>query len=650
VSGLLWLALKGLRRNPRRTATTACALAAAAAGGLLFYGFTRNTYWGLSESFARAGNGHIQIAAADWFDSPDPETHRVPAQTLRDLQAALVAEADLAALLAGQTVRRHITGMLVNGERSGVFLGVGTDPAMEGVLSPLVKPVSGRALVEAPADAVLLGEPLGQRLGVSPGDLVTLLVATDQGMTNAMDLEVAGLTRTGAAELDRTLATLPLITTLDLVVGESADLLVVALGETEQTDDALAVVKRVLERPEYSGLAARPWYQQARYYIAVRALYDRIFGIFQMLMVLVTVLSMSHAIAAVVAERRSEIALLRVIGLRQRRVVTLFVVEGAILGLLGALGGAGLASVVAVIVEAAGGIPMPPPPGFTVGYAALFHFDALGYAVVLPLTVAAAMIASAVPAWRASRGALSRALMGAIALLVVLPAQATGPAEATGPVEASGAGEGAALLAAADAARATPPGQICALDVVITDAGGTVGWRVDVAGDRALARSTTLPAARAQAVLRDGDETWFQTAAMRGPMKVRPGMRVLGQVAVADLLAPRLAETWTPTAVQPGDPTTVAVTGEGGAAELDFGPAGALVAGRFFAPSGRLLRSASWRAVESGGFQVEIVGAGGKRSVVEIGAPVCAPGAWEFEAASLSALLGELASEPSGDR
>lgn len=103
--------------------------------------------------------------------------------------------------------------------------------------------------------------------------------------------------------------------------------------------------------------------------------------------------------------------MLRVVGLRRRDVAALFVVEGALLGVLGCVGGAGLAMVASMAVAAMGGIPMPPPPGFSMGYAAQIRVDAVGLAVVLSATFGASVLASAIPAWRATRGALSGGLM-----------------------------------------------------------------------------------------------------------------------------------------------------------------------------------------------------------------------------------------------
>ncbi len=626
---VLWLAATGLRRSPLRTLLTAGALANAVAGGLLFYGFTRHTYWGLAEVFARAGNGHVQVADASWFDAPAPEEHRTPVETLEAARRALEADPELRPLLLTSVIRRHLTGMLTDGDRSGVFLGVGTQPEVEADLAPLSKPVAGRTLagMEHPG-AVLLGKPLAARLGVGPGDLVTAMVTTDQGMTNAMDLEVAGLTRTGSLELDATIASMPLSSALALTDADQADLLVLALHDTSRTDQALAATQRVLEAADIQGLEARPWKERAAYYIAVKALYDRIFGIFQVLMVLVVVLSLTQAVAAVVTERRSEIALLRVVGLRRRQVVGCFVAEGAMLGLLGCGLGVLGAWAVAWIVQQAGGIPMPPPPGYTVGYAAQFVFDALGYAIVLPATVLAAIVASAVPSSRAARGALSRTLAG-LGLLVAMGLAAR-------PAHADELADAQALLAGSDAQRAVPSDQLCRVDVEIQDPKTTVGWRLMLLGDHTLAVTTTLDPGKRQAVLQQDGTTWYQTEAMRRPLQVSPRQRIQGQVAVAELLAPRLEASWTPTGLADGELTTVQVTAipggpsAYGSAELDFDTLGFLVQARYFAASGKLVRTADWRWSEGAltGVEVGDPVRPDRFTTVWTQRPVCEPGEW----------------------
>jgi putative ABC transport system permease protein len=616
IAETLRLAWINLVKSPRRTILTAGALANAVVGGLLFYGFTRHTYWGLAESFARGGNGHLQVADADWFDAATPEAHRVGRARLDAARAALHADAELGPWIEASTLRRQVMGMLNAGGRTGVFIGVGTDPAAESVLAPMSTPGSangsaGRALVAGDTGVAILGTTLAARLALDPGGFATALVTTDKGMTNAMDLEVVGTARSGLDDLDRTLATLPLETALALVDGDGVDVLSIALRDTADTDRAVARARTILAtHPE---LAVLPWYERADYYQAVRGLYDRIFGVFEALMALVTVLSLSHAVAAVVAERRHEIAMLRVIGLRRAQVAGLFVVEGALLGALGCVGGVVLSAAIAALTERLGGIPMPPPPGFTIGYAAMFRIDALGYAIVLPVTLLASVLASALPAWRATRGELSRGLAGLVVLLALLGVPSAAHAEDPA---------GRAALARAEAAGALPAGR-CVVDLTVHDAAGETRWRVASTGREAIVVSTSLPEGRRQAVLQSGPDTWFQTEAMRSPMKVTPAQRVTGQLSAGDLLSPRLVDTWEAVTVRGA---VVEVMGRAGApwprAELELDGAGRLLAGRFFAPSGKQVRAARWvwDGARLTALEVEDTTA---KSRVDLGAPRC---------------------------
>lgn len=583
----LRMAWRSLMRNPRRTILTAMALANAVAGGLLFYGFTRDTFWGLAETFARGGNGHVQIADATWFDDPAPELHRVPRATLTKLQSALSADPEIGPALAGLSIRRQVAGLLVAGDRSGIFLGTGTDPAAEPAIAPLAHAIAGSDLDNSHPEGVTLGAPLAARLGVGPGSVVTALVTTDDGLTNAMDLHVAGISRTGSEDLDRTAVALPLDTALSLVDGANADVLVLALHETGDTDRILASMQGILADPAFNGLAARPWYVRARYYVAVHALYDRIFAVFEGLMALVTVLSLSHAVSAVVAERRTEIAMLRVVGLRRRDVAGIFVAEGMLVGVLGCILGVLVAFGIAFATTQLGGISMPPPPGFTVGYAAHFRIDMLGYAIVLPISLAATVIASVVPAVRASRGALSRALAGLLILVIAFPAHAS---------------------------------DRCRLDVSVHEGPNALDWRIAAEGSNTLAVTTNRGIGKRQAVLRRGRDTWFQTEKMAHPLKVGLSQRVDGQLSLADIVDPRQLAGWDTLSVN-GETTSALARADSGlpyhTAEFDR-TNGLIRAARFYGPSGSLVRGTAYRYEGERLLEVVVTDAAHPHSPIEL--------------------------------
>ena len=130
---LLWLATRNLASAPRRTVLMSLGLGIAVAVALLFFGFTRDTYAALAEVFARSGQGHLQVADAEWFDSVEPELHRTPMSTLREAEGVLTE--GLGERVVASSLRREFTGMVTAGGRSGVVLGVGTQPEAEALLA-----------------------------------------------------------------------------------------------------------------------------------------------------------------------------------------------------------------------------------------------------------------------------------------------------------------------------------------------------------------------------------------------------------------------------------------------------------------------------------------------------------------------------------
>jgi hypothetical protein len=118
----------------------------------------------------------------------------------------------------------------------------------------------------------------------------------------------------------------------------------------------------------------KTWRDLAVFYQAVRALYNRIFGILGLIMVVIVAFAMSNTLGMAVVERTREIGTLRAIGTQPGEVVRNFVLEGAAIGAAGAVIGMLLAGATTLALLFAG-IEMPPPPGRSVGYPLLLSFS-----------------------------------------------------------------------------------------------------------------------------------------------------------------------------------------------------------------------------------------------------------------------------------
>jgi putative ABC transport system permease protein len=134
----------------------------------------------------------------------------------------------------------------------------------------------------------------------------------------------------------------------------------------------------------------------------VRALFSRIFNTLTVIVSVIVVLGIANTMTMAVFERTREIGTIMALGARRRRVVGMFVVEGAFLGVVGGLLGLAVGVVLARAISAYG-IQMPPPPGSTRGFVAEILLVPEIFARAFVLSVATAIASSLYPAWRASR-------------------------------------------------------------------------------------------------------------------------------------------------------------------------------------------------------------------------------------------------------
>jgi putative ABC transport system permease protein len=180
---------------------------------------------------------------------------------------------------------------------------------------------------------------------------------------------------------------------------------VVYLDETSNTRR----VVRTLEERLGKGLQVIPWYEAADFYNKTVTLFSRQVLVMKIIIALVVILSISNTMMMNVMERTDEIATAMALGLRRRRVLSRFVIEGVLIGLVGGVIGVGLGYLLAIGISEVG-IPMPPPPGMARGFVGQILVTTSLVWNALLLAGATALIASLYPAWKASRMVIAEAL------------------------------------------------------------------------------------------------------------------------------------------------------------------------------------------------------------------------------------------------
>lgn len=401
----LWFSLKNVRRNGRRALITLLIAAVGMTGLLAAGGFAQYTYAALKEAAAR-DSGHLLLAHHDFFEGEEDAPLQHGLADPGGLQAELLRDPRVKAALP----RLQLSGLLSNGDTSAIFVGTGVDAAGEfKVRGPFLtftegQPLSPAAPAPGELPEILIGTELARTLRAAPGAVLTLMSTTVDGALNAQDVRVRGVYTVGVPDLDKRAVLVHLATAQKLLLTDKASTLSVYLRSMADLD---AVRSELAAR--HPALAIHTWLQEAFYYLSVKALYDRIFGLLGVIIVVLVLFAISNTIGMAVVERTREIGTFRALGAVPGLITGNFVLEGLLVGLGGALLGAAMAWALGVSVDVFH-VQMPPPPGRSVGYP--LHLD-LTAGLFLQAGIAVAL-AAALAAWTASRRAAGRPIVGAL--------------------------------------------------------------------------------------------------------------------------------------------------------------------------------------------------------------------------------------------
>ncbi len=405
-TSLKWLSLafKNVLRNKRRAVVTILISAIGVTAILVGGGFANFTYQGLREMAARE-SGHLIMAQQDYFSKEEDTPMQYGMDNYQKIAQALNEDRQIRYVLP----RIEFNGLVSNGEKSSIFIGTGVDPAGEfKVKGPFLTMVEGTVLSRretADDPRVVIGKKMAESMNVSSGDVLTLLGTTTEGGLNALDVTVQGVMTTGVPELDRRALYVNVRTAQELMQTDRVSTLSVYLRNTSDTDQYLQKLSS-----QYTDNAWQTWLQKAFYYLGVKGIYDRIFGLLGVVILVMVFFSISNTVSMSVLERTREIGTLRAMGTHQWEVTRGFTYEGLVIGFIGSLCGALLALLVSVLFHVLE-LQMPPPPGRSDSYPLAIDIPLQLYGVAVLVSIVVCMLA----AWLSARKASAKSIVEALA-------------------------------------------------------------------------------------------------------------------------------------------------------------------------------------------------------------------------------------------
>lgn len=198
---------------------------------------------------------------------------------------------------------------------------------------------------------VLVGAELAKRTGLGVGDEAEIIAIASQGPSASSTrrlVRIAGMFRTGLFEYDSTWVYLPLAAAEEFAAGQhTVSVISVQVADIYEVKNVSSRIREILG----DGYTIVDWQEANRPLFTALELERRIGMIIIALIILIAALNITTTLILVVMERRKHIAILNAMGATRASIMTIFVIEGAVVGLAGAALGVLLGVIATLVVN-----------------------------------------------------------------------------------------------------------------------------------------------------------------------------------------------------------------------------------------------------------------------------------------------------------
>jgi putative ABC transport system permease protein len=412
---LLKIAFRNLLRNVRRSAMTGSAVAAGALAMLLFGGFVSYIFAGLETNNVQR-IGHLTVFRQGYFllGSGNPAAYGI--DKYQDVMKRIEHDPVVGPMIRVITPTQSLVGIAGNfsGEvdASKTFLGVGVIPSDREQMRQWDEFGAGRPytpdsrMSDGDPSRGLIGVGLARVLGLCTalgmsncpplpasaesatqaassvkqdianlalhdveagsadrrGPRIDLLAATAGGAPNVVSLTVSGSESQGVKELDDNYVAMPLSLAQQLVYGRGEHKVTGIVLQLRRSEDLPAARARLaaLFQQNHLDLDVRDFGELTPFYGQVVNMFSFIFLFIALVMGVIVLFAVVNTMTMNVMERTNEIGTIRAMGVRRSGIRAQFIVEGALIGAIGATIGASLAYLIAATINHAGLTWIPP--------------------------------------------------------------------------------------------------------------------------------------------------------------------------------------------------------------------------------------------------------------------------------------------------
>jgi ABC-type lipoprotein release transport system permease subunit len=325
------MAWRNVWRHGRRTVIVLIATTLGLALLVFFDGMFGGSKQAIFGNAVKLQGGNVLIHAPGYRE----RAKRMPLLPLPDDEAVLSA-ARLQPSVVAASRRIKTGGMVSSREGTLPVTIIGVEPDQEAATGLLAGNIAqGRYLAAADEDLLLIGQALANRLEVGVDDRLTLVGRATHEQMRRRTMTVIGIYDLGLPEVEKATVYVSLTEAQTLFdMRDQATEVVVSLEGVGQEEPVLASLRSAL--PGYEVDSWRTLNPEMTQAFAVN---EQVMSLFGLVVLLIAAVGILNILLMAVFERTREIGILAALGLKRGQIMALFLQEGVLMGLVGAVAG-----------------------------------------------------------------------------------------------------------------------------------------------------------------------------------------------------------------------------------------------------------------------------------------------------------------------
>lgn len=388
------IALRSITRHRLRSILSIGMIGGAVCAIILFHGLADFILQGIKHIAAENQYGNMQIAKEKyWF--PGKEGRKLRMFNLEELTHLKEMHPEVIKVSG----RLSFYGLISNGDLSIGGKVIGIDTVAEPNFAKSMRTMSGRFYSDNSAKEGMIGQLLAKQMNVKPGDTITLLTNTVDGVMNAMDITVSGTFSAGIDEVDSQVIYIPLTLTQAILDTPNVDIAVLKFAQLPQSEQNAKKINNELTQ-DHTLLRARTWRELAVLYRQVAKFYDVQNRMIEGILLALMFLGILNAVSMTVVERTGEIGTLRSFGESRADIIGQFVLESLLITTIGIIVGSIGSWLIIQIIHFSKIVTEMPGASVPFNLQLNFLFSSVLYASLMALITA--VFATYIPARRAA--------------------------------------------------------------------------------------------------------------------------------------------------------------------------------------------------------------------------------------------------------